>query len=420
MSNLDNVYALLKENKKNIEEGRINGIPFPIPQFSDCYPLIKQGQYILISSITKGSKSQFTNYAFIFETLFYAMEHPDLVRAKFLYFNFEESQEDILMRFMSYCLYKFDKIRISPLFLQSPNEKHLLSNDVLRLLESDRYKAIFTFFDEHIEFCEARTSIAMDIKIKEYAYSHGSATYKTSYYKDKETNSTHETKSIDVYTPNDPLEYVFIIYDHISLVQLVQGQTLLQAIGEVSKKNVYYKNVFKYIPIMIQQQSKELGGLEANKQGRIRPSSNFLADNKSTANDCTQFFGLTDPAAFEVPEYFGFNIKRLGHNFRILELIANRSGEANKMVPLFFDGAVNYFGPMPLPDEQDKLERVYKHIEDINRKQSEENKEHRKSVSFFIKSKLFNHENKTNQGDRRKDNQCIQPHKRFCMPLQRH
>lgn len=166
-------------------------------------------------------------------------------------------------------------------------------------------------------------------------------------------------------------------------MQPVQGQTLLQAIGEVSKKNVYYKNVFKYIPIMIQQQSKELGGLEANKQGRIRPSANFLSDNKSTANDCTQFFGLTDPAAFEVPDYMGYNIAKLGHNLRLIELILNRSGEGNKIVPLFFDGAVNYFAPMPLPSETDKLNEVYSYINKL--KQLEKQQQERQSVSFFLK-----------------------------------
>lgn len=383
MSNLDNVYELLRTNKQNIEEGKINGIPFPIEQFHSAYPLIKQGQYILISSITKGAKSQFTSYAFLFETLFYAMAHPDLLRVKFLYFNFEESAEDILMRFMSYCLYKFDRIRISPLFLQSPNREHLLSTEVLRLLESERYRVCFEFFDQHVEFCEDRTSVAMDIKIKAYAYSHGHATYKTAYYKDNQDGSTHETKSVDKYFADDPGEYVFVLYDHASLFQPTQNETLLQSIGNVSKKNVYYKNTFKYIPIMIQQQSKELGGLEANKQGRIRPSSNFLSDNKSTANDCTQFFGLTDPAAFEVGDYFGYNISKLGHSFRLVELISNRSGEGNKMVPLYFDGAVNYFAPMPLPSEKEKLEKIYAHLEKL--KNEERVQQERKSVSFFIK-----------------------------------
>lgn len=381
MSNLDNVYELLRTNKQNIEEGKINGIPFPVEQLHSAYPLIKQGQYILISSITKGAKSQFTNYAFVFETLFYAMKHPDLLRVKFLYFNFEESSEEVLMRFMSYCLYKFKKIRISPLFLQSPNPEHLLSDEILRILESDEFRTYFDFFDQHVEFCEDRTSVAIDIKIKAYAYKHGHATYKTSYYKDNVDGSTHETKSVDKYFADDPGEYVFILYDHISLLQLIQGQSLLQAIGDVSKRNVYYKNVFKYIPVMIQQQSKELGGLEANKQGRIRPSSNFLSDNKSTANDCTQFFGLTDPAAFEVADVLGYNIPRLGHNFRLLELISNRSGEGSKLAPLYFDGAVNFFAPMPLPAEKDKLERIYKHVEELKKL---EFKQERKSVSFFL------------------------------------
>lgn len=385
MSVLENVYEILETNKKNIEEGKINGIPFPISIFKPIFPVIKQGQYHLVSALTKHSKTQFVNYTFIFHSIFYAFEHPELIRLKVLYFNFEESAEDIMMKFMSYCLYVFSnkKIRISPTFLQSPDKDHLLPDEVLEILKSERYRKILEFFDSHVEFCEERTSVATDIKVKSYAYEHGSATYKTAYYKDKD-GSTHETKSVDKYIPTDPEEYVFVVFDHISLLQPVQGQTLLQAIGEVSKRCVYYKNIFKYIPIVIQQQSKELGSLEANKQGKIRASSTFLSDNKSTVNDCTQFWGLTDPVAFEIPEYLGLDLKRLGHNVRVLELGLNRGGEGNKVVSLYFDGAVNYFAPMPLPQEKEKLERIYRHIEHL--KELDKPKQERESVSFFIHS----------------------------------
>lgn len=385
MSTLENVYEILETNKKNIEEGRINGIPFPIQSIRPVFPIIRQGQYHLCSALTKHGKTQFACNAFVFHSVFYAFEHPELMRLKIMYFNFEESAEDILMKFMSYCLYIFSdkKIRISPTFLQSPDKNHVLPTEVLNILKSYRYRQILEFFDEHVEFCEERTSVAIDIKVKSYAYSHGSATYKTSLYKDKD-GQTHEAKSIDKYTPNDPDEYVFVVIDHASLIQSIQGQSLLQAIGEVSKKNVYYKNVFKYIPILIQQQSKELGSLEANKQGKIRASSTFLSDNKSTVNDCTQFWGITDPAAFDIPEYLGWDLKKLGHNVRILELCLNRGGAGSKLTGLFFDGAVNFFAPLPLPGEKDKLEKVYKHIEKLN--ELERPMEQRESVSFFIKS----------------------------------
>lgn len=324
---LDKVYKLLEENKTNIEEGRINGIPFPFEQMHDCIPIIQHSDYHLVTAKTKHSKSQLSSFIFVFHVLFYAYEHPELLRVKFLYFNYEESPEEVLMRFMSFCLYKLTQrqTRISPLELQSPDEKRKLSDENLALLKSEKYKSLFEFFTDHVEFCEERTDIAIDIKVKAYAMSNGSCTYKTAYYKD-EFGQTHETKSVDTYTPNDKDLYTILFFDHISLLNTVKGQTLLQAIGNVSKNCVKYKNLFKFTIVMIQQQSKELGNLESAKQGRIRPDDTFLADCKSTVNEVTHFWGICDAYAFNMNEYLGYDLTKLKHCFRVLELIVNRRG----------------------------------------------------------------------------------------------
>ena len=56
---LTQVYQELEENKKAVEEGKINGIPFPLEQFQDCIPIIKRGQYHLITAKTKHSSLSF-------------------------------------------------------------------------------------------------------------------------------------------------------------------------------------------------------------------------------------------------------------------------------------------------------------------------------------------------------------------------
>lgn len=365
---LTQVYKELEENKKIVESGKINGIPFSFEQLQDAIPIIKRGQYHLITAKTKHSKSQIANKLFVFDTLFYAFEHPELVTPKILYFNWEEGDDEILKRFMAYCLYKFTdyKVRLSPVELESPDRKRLLSDEVLALLESDKYKQIFQFFIDHVEFCsELRTTVAIDIKIKSFAREHGNITFKEAFYND-ENGVKHTTKSVDTYAPKNPNEYVFIIFDHVSLIQTIQGQSLLQAIGELSKKCVTYKNVYKYIPVVIQQQSKELGGLESTKQGRVRPDDTFLSDCKSTVNECTHFWGICDPVAFNITEYLGYDLTKLGHSLRILELIVNRKGEGNKLLPLYFDGAVNFFTPMPSATNKEGLQSVYNMINTRN------------------------------------------------------
>ena len=232
---------------------------------------------------------------------------------------------------MSYCLYKFTnfKTRLSPIELESPDKKRLLSTETLGLLKSAEYKNIFQFFTDHVKFCsDFRTTVSIDIEIKSFAREHGDITFKEAFYND-ENGIKHTTKSVDTYIPKNPNEYVFLIFDHVSLIQTTKGQTLLQAIGELSKKCVTYKNIYKYIPVVIQQQSKELGGLESSKQGRIRPDDTFLSDCKSTVNECTHFWGICDPVAFNISEYLGYDLTKLGHSLRILELIVNRKGKLN-------------------------------------------------------------------------------------------
>ena len=368
MSLLDKVYSKIEENKRNIEEGKINGIPFPFPKLRNSIPIIQKGFYFLLTAKTKHSKTQIANYIFVYHVLMYAYKHPEFVIPKILYFNWEEDEETILERFMSFCLYSKTGYRYSPIELNSPDKDRLLPTEVLNELKSEEYQKIFQFFVDHVEFCsDIKTTVAIDIKIKSWYREHGTVNYKEAFYKD-EAGVTHTTKSADSYTPNNDKEWLFIIFDHASLIQPIQNQTLLTAIGTLSKQCVTYKNIYKSVPILIQQQSKELGGLESSKQGRVRPDDTFLSDCKSTVNECTHFFGICDPVAFNIPEYLGYPLNKLGHNLRILELIVNRFGQGNQILPLYFDGAVNYFTELPSSKDTQALEVFYKQIEKINNK----------------------------------------------------
>lgn len=365
---LEKVYSKIKESKTNIEEGKINGIPFPFPKMRDSVPIIQKGHYYLVTAKTKHSKTQVVNFMFVYHVLLYAYKHPEFVIPKILYFNWEEDEETILERFMSYCLYEKTGLRYSPIELNSPDKERLLPTEVLNTLESDDYKKMFQFFVDHVEFCsDIKTTVAIDIKLKSWFREHGIITYKEAFYKD-EFGQTHTTKSVDSYKQNDEREWLFALFDHASLIQPIQGQTLFSAIGTLSKQCVTYKNVYKAVPILIQQQSKELGGLESSKQGRIRPDDTFLSDCKSTVNECTHFFGICDPVSFNIDNYLGYDLHRLGHNLRILELIVNRFGQGNQILPLYFDGAVNSFKELPKPTDTQALEVFYKQIEKINNK----------------------------------------------------
>ena len=112
-------------------------------------------------------------------------------------------------------------------------------------------------------------------------------------------------------------------------------------------------------------------------------------------------FGITNPFAFELPEYLGYNISQLKGHARFLEVVLNRDGESNDMVPLFFDGATNFFSELPSYKDTNAMNKVISYIQ---RLKSPANKvfftytnSYAKSViaakTFFIHTfnKLFKH-----------------------------
>lgn len=73
--------------------------------------------------------------------------------------------------------------------------------------------------------------------------------------------------------------------------------------------------------------------------------------------------GITNPYSFELPRYpdsrNGYDITKLKGYARFLEVVLSREGESNGMIGLYFDGATNYFVPLPAPDETSKLQNIY-------------------------------------------------------------
>lgn len=171
------------------------------------------------------------------------------------------------------------------------------------------------------------------------------------------------TKVEDYYKPNDPDEYVMIIVDHISLISSEKRNgvnlTLHESISVLSSDYlIKLRNRFNYIPVVIQQQALSGENLEHKKAGSLKPSPANLADNKLTIRDCNVALGIFSPFKNEIPEYYGYDIKTFKDNIRFLEIMVSRDGGGGSVCPLYFDGAVNFFKELPLPDEYEKIEIV--------------------------------------------------------------
>lgn len=372
MSLRERVYDNLVKRRNRILEGKINCIPSSFTRFKDDFIGIEQSTYYCISSFTKGGKSQFTSYTFIYKPLLYCYYHKEVVaNLKVLYFPLEETPERILQRFECWLLYEYSghKLRISPRDLRSTTTA--VSQEVLDLLQSDEIQDIIKYFEEHIIFPEEKPNPTGILNYcKSYARQHGTEYTKKGKYKD-EWGQIKETEVFDHYEQDDPNEYRLIIIDTMNLIDTERGMTLKQSMDKLSEYLAkYLRNRYKFSPVVIQQQTFESEGNEAFKLNRLRPSAQGLGDSKYIARDCNVLLGLFSPFRFSLDSYLDYNIKKFKDNIRFLEVCINRDGEMGGIAPLFFDGVVCAFDELPLPNNKVELEKVYKYLDKIRNKQT--------------------------------------------------
>ena len=377
MSLKERVLGNLKRRKEKLLSGGINSIPSPFMRFSDDFIGIEQGSYYCVTSTTKGAKTQFASFVFVFNALLYAYNNPDKVRLKIFYYPLEETPEDIMTRFMSFLLYTLSngKIRVAPVDLKSTKNHKPIDDTILDLLNTEDYSNIIQFFEDHVIFSASTNPTGVYTECKRYAEEHGTVYKRKQKVKDEFTGETKEVDVFDHYEQDDPDEYRIIFFDHVSLTSTERGLTLKQSIDKLSEYFVILRNRYRFSPVVIQQQAFAGEGLDAFKENKLRPTIANLGDSKYPSRDANVVLGLFSPFKYELPEYQHYDITKLKDNVRFLEVLVNRGGSPGGLVALYFDGAVNYFNELPRPEEKEALKQIYDFLVESRK---------RKSIKIFL------------------------------------
>lgn len=358
----------IKERRLRALDGKLNCILSPFKRFRTDLVGIEKGTYITITSYTKGGKSQFTSYTFIYEPLLYCYYNKPEVKLTYLYFPLEEAPERIMERFMSFLIHRLTKgkLRVSPSELRSVDHSKPLSQEVLDIIDSKEFQDILAYFEEHVHFYSATNPTGIYKACKQYAEENGIVHTKVGKYKD-DFGVLQTINVFDWYEPNNSEEYIIPIIDTLNLIDTEMGMTQKQSMDKMSMYCAKeFRNKYNMSPIVIQQQSFESEGNEAFKLGRNKPSVHTLGDSKYSARDANLVLGLNSPARFGLTEYYGYNISKLKDNVRFLEVLINRDGIMGGVIGLFFDGAVCTFKELPLPNQTEELDKIYKYVQSIN------------------------------------------------------
>ena len=281
---IERVLDNIKERREKVLKGGINSIPSPFKRFSNDFIGIEQGKYYVITSSSKGAKTQFMSYTFLFEPLLYAFKNRDKLRLKVFYYPLEETPEGVTRRFISYLLFKLDGLRYSSVKLLSSKEGEVLPEEVLQKLKENKYQELLKFFNESIVFGTARNPTGIYKEITSYATDNGELIYKTIEIVD-EFGNKGTIRKFDHYIPKDPDLYTLIIVDHVSLLNSEKGKSTKDNIDMFSSEYmVEVRNRYNFTPVIIQQQSMDSESTDAIKLKR-RPSQNTLGDSKYTGRD---------------------------------------------------------------------------------------------------------------------------------------
>tara|TARA_R110000868_G_scaffold28617_4_gene107107 strand:+ start:8247 stop:9392 length:1146 start_codon:yes stop_codon:yes gene_type:complete len=379
MKNYQRVKAEIKKNKKIREDGGYTCIPFVLlPKLGKVIPGIEQEKYYLVTANSKVGKTKLGDFLFVYNPYEFITKHASDISLKIFYFSLEVSKEEKIAQYYSYRLFKDHGVIISPAKLKSRFQDYILETDLEELLDS---------YDEEMDRFESIVHIIDNIKnpfgiykyMRDYAYKNG-----THYDKNNDPISVDRllntsqpikdeaNKSIVKYIPNNPNEYVIVITDHLSLLHPEGSATLWDAIFTFSSKYcLAMRDRWRYIPVNIQQQAADQEKQQFTFKGdsiiaKLRPSPDGLADCKLTQRDVNVMLGLFNPHRYKISDYEGYDIDKLGDNYREFNVMLNRDGSGFINIDLYFNGASNFFKELPSSDKIQ--EKDYKAIAELNAK----------------------------------------------------
>lgn len=366
MNKFKEIQAENIHRRERILEGKYNCLPFPFKRFRKVYPGVEQGKYLIITANQKVGKSKLADYLFIYEPLFYSMEHPEL-KVKVLYFSLEMSAKEKYNEFLCHLLFRLDRIHIDTRTLRSVDKP--CDPAILALLETEKYQKYIKAFEDMVIYNDTdKNPTGINKVCRDYALTHGHMNYQTIQIKNDFTGDFEDKRIIDPinpYTQDDEDEYRFIILDNAANLMEEKGcKDKRETIEKMSKYGITLKKQLNYIFVFIQHQAQSQEGIENIKMDRMMPTSDGLGNNKETSRDLNCMIGLYNPAKFGKKEYLGYNIMRLKNYGRFLNIIEDRDyGAGGSICPLFFDGATSVFKELPLTTDTDNLERCYKYAE---------------------------------------------------------
>lgn len=368
MTLFERTLANIQQKADVKKSGKFNGIPYPYHRLGQFVPSIDREQVIGVTSFSGAAKSKFSRYTFVLHPYEFAL-HNDY-KFEMDYYALEDSAEKVFKNILCHYLNTKHKIKVN-LFDLDSKFKELPSNILKKIHEGELY---LQDFNNKVRIKDSITNpygIYKDVVAR--AEQLGEVIRE-----EKDYGGGVVRNQIVGFKPKDDTHWL-MLFDNLNNIDKEKHHlNTKEAMDNFVSKDcrLLYSKIFKMTCVIIHQQALEAEKQQFTNQGgsiidKIKPSVATLGGTKEVIRSYHLLFSIFNPHKFKIPDYKGYDIKRIGNNFRELEVLKNNDGIGdNVSVPLFFDGAAEYFRELPNSEKQkEELLRFYQWLDEERLKQ---------------------------------------------------
>jgi hypothetical protein len=354
----------IEKNAEIKRSGKFNGIPYPYERLRQFMPSIDKESVIGITSYTGAGKSKFARYNFVLHPYEFSLHNDYPIQID--YYALEDSANKIFLNILCNYLYMKHNIKIGLWDLQS-KFKELPSAITAKIKEGEKYLQDFNNKVRIIDSTSNPYGIYKDV-LKKASELGEIITEEKDWNNGDKVNKVNQ---IVGYKPKGETHHILLCDNLNNIDKEKHHHDKKEAMDNFVQKDcrMLYSKIFKMTCVIIHQQALEAERQQFTNTGgsiieKIKPSLANLGGTKEVVRSYHLVFSLFNTHKFKIPNYKGYDTNLIGNNFRELEILKSNDGFDNISVPLYFDGAAEYFRELPHSDTQkEELQKFYKWLE---------------------------------------------------------
>ncbi len=330
---VDNLYNSIERGKQGLN----SGLSTSLPKLDKLIYGI-QRKWLTVAAGDSGSgKTSFVLYTQVFQTFQQYMRNPEL-DIHYLLFSFEMSAEVLLAKLLSTYIYEeYNKVISYDQILSLTDT--LSEENYEIIVEAKQWLTIFESRCEIID--KPVTAKGLYAICKEWSRKFG--TY-------KEIEKTEEYVKED-YVPNNPQQYLMVVVDHIKLLSVASGHTSKQEIDEACDYLIHFRNKCSFTINIVQQLNRNFKSMDRRQGGFSLLQLDDLSDSSGPAQAAETVIGIFHPFREKMARCEGYDVRQLKDRIRLIQILKNRFGIADKSIGVCFYGENSYWKELPLPSE---------------------------------------------------------------------